>query len=82
MEINLDGSGFFQELFVDHIFETVDIKLLVHFIWLVQSHGQAGAASPTFVQKNPDGFDFLSLKIFGDLFGGSRCDFEHDDLLE
>jgi hypothetical protein len=82
VEIDLDGSGFFQEFFVDHIFETVDIELFIHFIGLIQSHCQAGAASSAFVQEDPDGLDFLSLKIFSNLFGGRRCYFEHDFLLK
>jgi hypothetical protein len=82
VEVHLDRFGFFQELRVDDEFETVDGNLGVSIGRLIQSHGKAGAPSPAFVEKNSDGFDFLPLEIFGNLFNCRWCDLKHVTLLE
>jgi hypothetical protein len=78
VEVHLDRLGFFQELRVDEKFETVDGNLGVSIGRLIQSHGQAGAPSPAFVEKNPDRLNFLPFEIFGNLFNCRRCDLKHD----
>jgi hypothetical protein len=75
VEIDFNGCGALEKLFVDDVFETVHIKLFIQLIRLIQSHGQTGAASPTFVQKNPDRLYLFVFEIFGNLFGSCRCNF-------
>jgi hypothetical protein len=81
VKIDFYRFGAIEKIFIDDKLETVYIKLLIRVIGLIQSHGQAGAASAAFIEKNPNGTDFLALKIGRDLFTGRRCYFEHDDLL-
>ena len=82
VKIDLDGLNPIQERLVHHVLETVHIKLPILIIGLIQSHGQARAASPAFIQKDADGFDLFTVKIGRDLFRGRRCYFEHDCLLQ
>jgi hypothetical protein len=82
VEIDFNGLCTFQELFVDDVLITVHFKLFVCVIGLIQSHGQAGAASSTFVQKDPNGTNRFVTKIGCDLFSGRWCYFEHDILLK
>ena len=81
MEIDLDWLGFFEKLRVDDELKTVDVKRLVRIGKLIQSHGQAGAPSAAFVEKNPDRFDIFSFEIFGNLLNCRLCDLKHDTLL-
>jgi hypothetical protein len=81
VKIDFYRFGTVEKIFIDNKLETVHIKLLIRVIGLVQSHGQAGAASATFIKENPDGTDFLALEISRDLLTGRRCNFEHDVLL-
>jgi hypothetical protein len=82
MKIDADRLNAVQEIAVDDIFKTVHIELPVLIVWLIQSHGQARAASSTLIQENPDGSDIFVPKIGRDLFGGRRGDFEHVILLD
>jgi hypothetical protein len=81
VEIDLDRFGAFEKIFIDHKLKTVHIELLIRVIGLIQSHGQAGAASAAFIEEYPDRPDLLALEIGRDLLTGRRCDFEHDILL-
>ena len=81
MEIDLDWLGFFEKLRIDDELKTVDVKRLVRIGKLIQSHGQAGAPSAAFVEKNPDRFDIFSFEIFGNLLNCRLCDLKHDTLL-
>jgi hypothetical protein len=81
VEIDLYRFGAIEKVFIDDKLKTVHIELLIRVIGLIQSHGQAGAASAAFIKKNPDGTDFLALEIGRDLLTGRRCNFEHDVLL-
>jgi hypothetical protein len=49
VKINLDGLCAFEKLFVDDVLMTLDFKLFISVIRLIQSHCQAGAASAAFV---------------------------------
>jgi hypothetical protein len=49
VKVDFNGLGFFQELFVDDILVSVHFVSLIRVIGLIQSHGQAGAPSATFV---------------------------------
>jgi hypothetical protein len=82
MKIDFNGIGFFKKIFVDQILIAIDIKLLIHIVRLIQSHGQTGTASSAFIQENAYGLDFLSLEIFSNLFCGLRCNVKHDFLLK
>jgi hypothetical protein len=82
VEIDFNGLRTFKELFVDDVLITVHFKLFVCVIGLIQSHGQAGAASSAFVQKDSNGANLFVTKIGCDLFSGRRCYFEHDILLK
>ena len=82
MEIDLDGLSALKEIFIDDILIAVHIKLLVRVVRLIQSHGQAGAASAAFVQEDPNRTNLLVLEICRNLFSGRRCYFEHDILLK
>jgi hypothetical protein len=81
MEIDFDGLRFFEKCFVDDIFVTVNLVLLIGIIGLIQSHGQARSASAAFVQENPDGLNLFVAEICGDLLSGRGCNFEHVVLL-
>ena len=70
MEINLNGLDAVQKFFVHDIFITFNIKFLILFIGLIQSHGQARTASPAFVEKDSDRFDLFTVKIGRNLFSG------------
>jgi hypothetical protein len=80
VEINLDGLRFFKECFVNDVFKAVNLVLLIRIVGLIQSHGQARAASAALVQENPDGLNLFVFKICGNLLSGRWCDFEHDFL--
>ena len=82
MEINLDGLGFFQKFLIDDKLKTVNVKRLIRVDKLIQSHGQAGAASAALVEEDSDRFDFFSLEVFGNLRNCRLRDLEHDTLLE
>jgi len=82
VKIHLDGLGAFEELFIDNVLITVDFKPFIGVIWLIQSHGQAGAASTALVQKNTNRPYLFITEICRDLFGGRRCYFKHNILLE
>jgi hypothetical protein len=77
LEIDLDRLRFFKKCFVDDVFVTVNLILLVRFIGLIQSHGQAGSASAALVQEDPDGLNLFVTEIRGDLLSGRWCNFEH-----
>ena len=80
-KIYFDGLYFFQEIFVNDVFETFNVINLIGVFRLIQSHGQSRAASPAFIEKDPDGRDFLALEIFFNLFS-CRCRYlDHDILL-
>jgi hypothetical protein len=81
VEIDLYGFGTIEKIFVDHKLKTIHIELLIRVIGLIQSHGQARAASAAFVKEDPNGADFLAFEIGRYLFTGRRCNFEHDVLL-
>jgi hypothetical protein len=81
VKIHLNGLGAVQELFIDDIFKTVHIKLLVQIVGLIQSHGQAWTASAAFVQKNPDGTNIFAFKVGRNLFRRRWGNFEHGILL-
>jgi hypothetical protein len=81
VEIDLYRFGAIEKIFVNNKLKTFHIELLIRVIGLIQSHGQAGAASATFIEEYPNGTDFLVLEIGRDLFTGRRCNFEHDVLL-
>jgi hypothetical protein len=81
MEIDFNWLRFFEECFVDDIFISVNLVLPISIIGLIQSHGQAGPASPALVQENPDGLHLFVAEICGDLLSGRRCNFEHGVLL-
>jgi hypothetical protein len=81
VEIDLYRFRTLEKIFVDDELETIHIELLIRVIGLIQSHGQAGAASAAFIQEDPDGTDILAFEIGRNLFTGRRCYFEHDVLL-
>jgi hypothetical protein len=80
-KIDLDRLGFFQEILVDEELKSVDVEHFVVVSWLVQSHGEAGAASPALVEKYADRRDFFAPEIGLNLFSGRRGDFNHGFLL-
>jgi hypothetical protein len=82
MKINLDGLNALKEILIDDILIAVHIKFLVRVVRLIQSHGQAGAASTAFVQEDSNWTNLLILEICRNLFSGRRCYFEHDVLLK
>jgi hypothetical protein len=82
VEIDLNGVHPIQEILIDDILIAVHIELLIRIVRLIQSHGQAGAASATFVEKNTNRPHFLILEICRYLFSGRRCYFEHGVLLK
>ena len=82
MEIDFNGFCAFQEILIDDILIAVHIKLLIRVIGLIQSHGQAGAASAAFVQEDSNRTNLLILEICRNLFSGRRCYFEHGVLLK
>jgi hypothetical protein len=49
LEVNFNGLCFFEKHFVDEVLVTVHVKFLIGIGGLIQSHGQAGAASAAFV---------------------------------
>jgi hypothetical protein len=67
LEIHFDGLRFFQEFRIDDKLETVDVKGFIRINKLIQSHGQARAPSPAFVEENTDWFDLFSFEIFCNL---------------
>ena len=82
MKIDADRLDAVQKFAVDDIFISVHIELPVLIVRLIQSHGQARAASSALVQKYTDRTDFLVLKIGRNLFSGRRGNFEHNILLD
>jgi hypothetical protein len=81
VKIHLDGLGFFEKVLVDDEFVTIDLECFIRLDRLVQSHGQAGAASPAFVQEYPDRLNVFTFEILGDLVDRRLCDFQHVALL-
>ena len=81
-EIHFDGLDFFQKVFVDDIFVTFYLINFIGLFRLIQSHSQAGAASPAFVKKNSDRRNFLAFEVLGNLFSSCRCYLNHVILLE
>lgn len=81
-KIDLDGLGFFEELFVDQILKAINVKFFIIFLRLVQSHCQSGAASAAFVEKDTDRLNLFSIKIGGDLLCSRRGHFQHVVLLQ
>jgi hypothetical protein len=67
----------FDELLVNDVFETIDVKNLIGVFWLVQSQCQRRAASAAGIEKNPDGGDLFAFKVFSNLLGCCRGDFNH-----
>ena len=49
MKIDFNRLGFFKKLFVYDVLVTVYFKFLIGVGGLIQSHGQAGAASAAFI---------------------------------
>lgn len=76
-KIHLDGLGFLQEFPVDQILKPVNIKRFIVVSRLIQSHGQSGATSTPFIEKDTDRLDLFSVKVGGDLFRSRRCHFQH-----
>jgi hypothetical protein len=69
-KINLDRLGALEEILVYHVLKTIDVEHFVVFLRLIQSHGQARAASAALVQKNADWRNFLAPEIGLNLFSG------------
>lgn len=82
LEINLDGLGLLKKIGIDDELIAIHVKRFIGIGRLIQSHGQAGAASAAFVEENPDRFHIFPFEIFGDLLDCRLCDFEHDTLLK
>ena len=80
-KIYFDGLDFFQKIFVNNVFETIDIIDLIGVFRLIQSHGKSRAASPAFVEKDPNRRNFLAFEIFFNLFGCCRSYLDHVALL-
>jgi hypothetical protein len=68
LKIDLNGLGTGEKVFVDDVFVTIYVKLLIRIVRLIQSHGQAWTASPAFIEKDPDGTNFLAFEIGRNLF--------------
>jgi hypothetical protein len=81
LEINLYGLRAVEKIFVNDVFVTIYVKLLVQIIWLIQSHGQAGTASAAFIQKNTDGPNVLAFKVGCNLFRRRWGNYKHGFLL-
>jgi len=80
VKVHFDGFGFLHELFVYDVFKTVNIIRFVVFIWLIQSHGQSGAPSPTFIEKDADRLHRFAFEVLGNLLSGRFSYFQHDDV--
>lgn len=81
VKIHFHGLNLVQKFLVYDIFESVDFKYIVRVLRLVQSHGEARAASSALVQKNSNRGYVLILEIFGDLCRRRFRDFKHYVLL-
>ena len=79
--IYFDRFGFFQKIFIDQIFNPVNIINLIVIARLVQSHGQRRPASPSLIKKNANGLGIPTLKIQADLFCCRRGYLYHGVLL-
>jgi hypothetical protein len=82
VKVHFNGLGLLEKRFVDDILVTVYLKCLVFIVWLIQSHGQAGAPSTTTVQKNADRANLFVTEVCLDLLSGRRCHFKHNVLLD
>ena len=69
-EIDLNGLGFFHQIFVDNILKTFNIEYTVVVFGFIQNQAKRGAASPAFIQEDPYGLGILAFKVFRNLF---RC---------
>jgi hypothetical protein len=78
MKINLDGFGFLHELFVHDVLVAVYVESVVVVVRLIQSHGQTGATSPAFVEKDADRLHLFAFEILGNLLSGRFSYFQHD----
>jgi hypothetical protein len=80
VKVHFDGLGFLHEVLVYDVLETVNIKRFIVFVRLIQSHGQSGAPSPAFVEKDADRLHRFAFEILGNLLSGRFSDFQHDDV--
>ena len=64
-----DLLGLFVKILIHNQSEIVDRKYLIRRFWLIQNHCKLRTASPTALQIDSDGADFLTLEIlFQNLF--------------
>ncbi|MEJ2641576.1 MAG: hypothetical protein P8010_18570, partial [Desulfosarcinaceae bacterium] len=80
VKVYLNGLGFLHEIFVYDVLETVNIVGFIVLVRLIQSHGQSGAPSPAFVEKDADRLHLFAFEILGNLLSGRFSYFQHDDV--
>jgi hypothetical protein len=76
-KIHFDRLHFFDEIFVNDVLKPLDVEDLVGIFRLIQSQGQAGAASPAGVEKDANRGNLLAFEIFGHLLGGGGGNVNH-----
>jgi hypothetical protein len=82
MKVDFYGLCTFEKFLVDDVGIAIHFKLFIRIIGLIQSHGQAGTASASFIQKDSHRTNLFVAKIGRDLFGGRICNFQHGILLK
>ena len=80
VKVHLDGLGLLHELLVYDVLETLNIIRFVVVVRLIQSHGQSGAPSPAFVEKDADRLHLFAFEILGNLLSSRFSYFQHDDV--
>lgn len=80
--IYFDGLNLVQKVLIHQVGKPADFIRGIVLPRLIQSHRQAGPASASFVQENPDRNRLLSLKIIGNGLCRRFADFQHGNLLQ
>ena len=78
-EVYRDLAAAGGQVLVDKVGQTVNLVLVVVFLWFIQNQAQAGAASAAALQENPQGLVqilFLHKALNG--FAGRGGNFDHD----
>ena len=78
-EIHRDLATGGGQVLVDKVGQTVNLVLVVVFLWFIQNQAQAGSASAAALQENPQGLiQVLLLHKALDGFAGRGGNFDHD----
>lgn len=78
-EVHRDLATGGSQSLVDEIGQTVDLVLVVVFLWFIQNQAQAGAASAAALQENPQ--RLIEIFVFHKAlngFAGRGGNFDHD----